>query len=300
MLNALLDITENAPIPTWFRVGGRADRLARPETVEGVRQCLELDPELRVLGDGANLLVDDAGVGELVLDIGGLRGFEIDATTGHVSALAGTNLPKLIVECVRRGLGGLEGLAGIPATIGGAVMMNAGGAFGQIADAVVAVHALNREGRSVVMPRELIDFGYRRSGLKGLVITRVEVSLQPGDAKALRARLTEVMGYKKNSQPMADNCAGCTFKNPTLGADVEGIGASGVRVSAGMVIDRAGCKGLRLRSASVSHVHGNFLTADTGGRAGDVIELIDEVRRRVMDRFGVSLETEVVIWRRMQ
>ncbi len=152
----------------------------------------------------------------------------------------------------------------------------------------------------MVLPREMIDFGYRRSGLKGLVITRVEFSLQPGDGSALRARLLEVMAYKKKSQPMKENCAGCAFKNPTLSADLAGIGAAGARVSAGMLIDKAGCKGLRMRSAEVSPLHGNFLTADTGGKARDVIELMDEVRRRVMDRFGVGLENEVVVWRRMR
>jgi UDP-N-acetylmuramate dehydrogenase len=97
---------------------------------------------------------------------------------------------------------------------------------------------------------------------------------------------------------MAENSAGCAFKNPTLARDVEGVWAAGQRVSAGMLIDRAGCKGLRIGSAAVSAVHGNFLTAARGGRAGDVIALMDEVRRRVLDRFGVLLENEVVIWRR--
>jgi UDP-N-acetylmuramate dehydrogenase len=300
LLNALLEVAEHAPIPTWFGVGGRADRLARPESVDSLRQCVETDPDLRILGDGANLLVDDEGVGELVLDMGGLRSVEIDGTTGRVVALAGADLPRLVVESVRRGLAGLEGLGGIPATLGGAVMMNAGGVFGQIADAVAAVHALDREGRAVVMPRELIDFGYRRSGLRGLVIAKVELELRPVDPVALRARLKEVMAYKKASQPMAERSAGCAFKNPTLGADLEGVGAAGARVSAGMLIDRAGAKGLRRRSAQVSPVHGNFLTADAGGRARDVIELMDQVHRRVMDRFGIGLEPEVVIWRRAQ
>jgi UDP-N-acetylmuramate dehydrogenase len=150
----------------------------------------------------------------------------------------------------------------------------------------------------VVFPRGLIDFGYRRSGLRRLVLTRVEFTLAPGDPAALRTRLTDVMAYKKKSQPMAENSAGCAFKNPTLAAAIEGVGAAGARVSAGMLIDRAGCKGLRLGSARVSAVHGNFLTADAGGRARDVMDLMDEVRRRVLDRFGVVLENEVVLWRR--
>jgi UDP-N-acetylmuramate dehydrogenase len=300
MLTSLLDIIEDAPIPTWFGVGGRADRLARPESIEGLRQCLETDPGLRVLGDGANLLVDDDGIGGLVVDMGGLRGLEIDTATGAVSAMAGVNLPRVIVESVRKGLGGLEGLGGIPATVGGAVMMNAGGAYGQIADVVTAVHAIGRDGRTVVMPREMIDFGYRRSGLRSMVVTRVELGLRPGDAATLRSRHLEVMAYKKGSQPLGEQSAGCAFKNPTLTVGIDGIGAPGARVSAGMLIDRAGCKGLQRGSALVSPVHGNFLTAARGGRAGDVIGLMEDVRRRVLERFGVSLENEVVIWRRTQ
>lgn len=297
MLSAVLDIIEHAPIPTWFGVGGRADRLARPVTVEDVRQCLEVDPGARVLGDGANLLVEDGGIGELVLDMRGLRGVDFEST-GRVVALAGSDLPRLVVESVRRGLGGLEGLGGIPGTVGGAVMMNAGGAFGQIADSVAAVHALDRRGRSVVMPREMIDFGYRRSGLRGLVVVRVEFDLRPGDPAALRLRLKDVMAYKKASQPMSERSAGCAFKNPVLETGLEGIGEAGARVSAGMLIDRAGCKGLARGTARVSPVHGNFLTAAAGGLAGDVIGLMAEVQKRVMERFGVELEPEVVVWRR--
>ncbi len=295
-----IDIETDAPIPTWFGIGGRADRLARPTSAAQVRACLDIDPSLRVLGDGANLLVDDDGVGELVVASSGLSEVRWGAD-GGVFVGAGAGLPALINECVRRGLGGLEGLGGIPASLGGAVIMNAGGAFGQIADAVERVHAMDRTGREFVRARHEIGFGYRCSGLNDLVVTGVELRLTPGDPGRLRLRLLEVMAYKKASQPMADRSAGCVFKNPIappgLRLGDEEI-AFGSRVSAGRLIDLAGCKGLRVGGARVSERHANFIVTEGGARAGDVIALMGLVAERVLERFGAALEPEVVVWRR--
>ncbi len=305
-----LEIEFDAPIPTWFGIGGKADRLARPRTPEQLAECLRLDPNLKVLGDGANLLVDDDGVSELVVILGGplFTGWTIDATS--LRAGAGANLPKLINETVRKGLAGLESLGGIPASVGGAVIMNAGGAFGQIADSVARIHALDRQGRSVTLDRPRIAFDYRHSGLGNLIITEVEFNLSPADPASLRARHIEVMAYKSKTQPMADKSAGCVFKNPTLTEDLtlentdpdapkpHEVHRAGSRVSAGMLIDRAGLKGLRVGGASVSPRHGNFIVTDAGACARDVIELMDRVALGVFARFGVTLHPEVVIWRR--
>ncbi len=309
-MTALADIVveRNAELPTWFGIGGRADRLARPRSLDELRRCVAVDPRLRVLGDGANLLVDDDGVGELVvsLDAPFFREVKIDQGACTVYAAAGANLPKLITETVRLGLGGLEGLGGIPATLGGAVVMNAGGAFGQIADVVTRVHAIDPDNpvEQLTLDREEIDFGYRRSGLSHLVITGVELTLAEEDPAVLRGQLKEVMAYKSRSQPMGDRSAGCVFKNPTLRedlAEIVGGGEAGQRVSAGMLIDRAGCKGLAVGTAKVSDKHANFVVTPSTpgvGKTRDVIALIAEVQRRVQDRFGVELEPEVVIWRR--
>lgn len=327
----------NAPIPTWFGVGGRADRLARPRSIDELRACLHMDPKLRVLGAGANLLVDDDGVGELVVSLAAPAftawsfedsdsaetrlGIDHARTTGSVRVMAGADLPKLILEAVRRGRAGLEGLGGIPANAGGALVMNAGGAFGQIADVVERVFAFARDGSFVVLERSQIDFGYRRSGLNEFIVLGADLSLGHAGPETLRKRLKEVMAYKAASQPMSANSAGCCYKNPTLAHDVHGIGRAGERVSAGLLIDRAGCKGLRVGSASVSERHANFLMVDKAAeaisaehreagtpaaspsvphppKARDVIDLIALVQQRVRERFGVSLETEVVIWRR--
>jgi UDP-N-acetylmuramate dehydrogenase len=305
VLDNELTIERDAELPTWFKVGGRADSFVRARTPDDVRQCLELDRDLRVLGDGANLLVDDAGITNLVLafhdpadaafPMSAIRWGDGSTPT---YAGAGALLFRIIPEAVRRGLAGLEGLGGVPASVGGACVMNAGGTFGQIADVVVRIHAMDRRGNEVMLERREIDFGYRRSGLARYIILGAELNLTPSDPAKLREHFKEVMEYKKRTQPMEANSAGCAFKNPVLASDVEGVGARGQRVSAGMLIDRAGCKGLRIGSAEVSMRHGNFIFAYEGGRASDVIAVIDEVRRRVLDRFGVTLENEVVIWRR--
>ncbi|CAG1000598.1 UDP-N-acetylmuramate dehydrogenase [Phycisphaerales bacterium] len=298
---AAMTIQKNAPIPTWFGIGGRADRLLAVRSDDDIRRGLEIDRAALVLGDGANLLVDDAGVGELVLAMEGYCGVEFADGSGVV-AQAGADLSKLIHETARRGLAGLEGLIGIPASVGGAAVMNAGGKFGQIADVIRRVHAISRGGSEVTLERRDIHYGYRRSGLNDLVIRRVEFGLMPEDPGSLRARVKDVMAYKKGSQPLAASSAGCCFKNPTLRQDVRDergeIGRAGERVSAGMLIDRAGLKGLRVRGAVVSERHANFLVPDKGAAARDVIDLMEQVERRVLDRFGVVLEREVVVWRR--
>lgn len=292
-------IEHNAEIPTWFKVGGRADALARPTSVEQVRDLLLMFAcqPVRVLGDGANLLVDDEGVDGLVLDLRGMNAVDWPGDDGEaiVRVQAGANLPKLITEAVRRGLSGIETLAGIPATVGGAIVMNAGGAFGQISDAVLRVHALTRTGELLCIPLPEIHFSYRHSGLGHLVIVGAELRLKRVEGKdqaALRERLKEVMAYKKNSQPMAENSAGCYWKNPTDPSDPT------KRLSAGKIIDECGLKGVTFGGATVSPVHANFVVTTEGCKARDIVSLMESVRRRVKERTGIELQAEVVYWRR--
>jgi len=295
-----LQIESDAPISTWFRIGGRADRFARPQSQDQLLQCLEIDSDLKVLGDGANLLVHEDGVDHLVVSMQteGFKNIEIDDTTGLVYAGAGVALPRLISQTVNAGLSGLQGLAGFPATIGGACIMNAGGRYGSIGDHIVEVHAMDRAGRMHDLKASDIDFGYRHSGLNHLLVCSVLFQLKPADTTELKSELTECMEYKAASQPMNEKSAGCAFKNPTITDSIEGIGQSGDRVSAGMLIDRADCKGMTQGGAAVSNLHANFITTTPDAKAHDVIELMDQVRTKVQDTFGVTLENEVVIWTR--
>lgn len=302
---AQVPVERDAAVPTWFGLGGRADRLARPRTTDELRACLREDPSAKILGDGANLLVLDGGVRELVVTLaqGQFVEVEIDVAGGLVRAGAGAKLPQLITATARAGLGGLETLAGIPASIGGAVRMNAGGAFGQTADHLTRVFAMGRSGEERVFTPSELAFAYRESGLGAWVVTGAEFSLKREEPAAVRARMLEAMEYKKKSQPLADRSAGCAFKNPTLACDLAELVSVGVegaragrRLSAGLLIDRAGCKGMRVGGASVSGVHANFIVTDGGATAGDVLDLMHAVRGRVKGAFGVELEPEVVVW----
>ncbi len=294
------EIVRDAPIPTKFGVGGAADRFARPESLDELRACLDLDPSLRVLGSGANLLVDDPGVAELVvrLDAPFFRRVEFDDASGLVRAGAGADLARLILDCTRRGLAGIQGLAGVPASLAGAVRMNAGGRFGEISDVVRSVRVLDRQGTLRTIAREDIAFAYRTSGLNDAIIVEVELALTRDDPTRLRRRLLEVMASKKSTQPMGEKSAGCCFRNPVLVRTVEGIGCAGQRVGAGMLIDRAGCKGLRVGGARVSEHHANFITATRDARAHDILMLMDEVADRVEEKFALRLRREVVVWSR--
>ena len=288
-------IQSNAPIPTWFGIGGRADMLARPRTAEELQDLLLAfaGQSVRILGDGANLLVDDDGVDGLVLSLEHLKNVSWgQGDSPIVTAQAGCKLPQLITEAVRRGLAGIEGLAGIPASLGGAVMMNAGGKYGEIGSVVERVGVLTRTGERLDLPHDQVGFSYRHSGLDHLIIVEVDLLLRRVPEKmeaALRERLKEVMAYKAGSQPMAASSAGCCFKNVML---------NGRMTSAGMLIDQAGCKGMSVGGASVSTVHGNFLVVEEGCLARDVIALMEQVRAAVKAKFGVRLDNEVVIWRR--
>lgn len=291
-----LDIEQDAPIDTWFGIGGRADRLARPENIEELRQCLRIDPSLKIMGDGANLLVADGGVRELVVSLERFNEAEI-TEAGVVRAQAGVDLPRLVLDSVRAGLDGLHTLAGVPATVGGAVAMNAGGKYGNTFDHLVEVTTLDRDGELRTEPNSAFDVGYREGGLNRRIALEATFQLTPGDATDIRERFKAIMAEKKHSQPMGERCAGCVFKNPVLAHDIDDIGAAGERVGAGLLIDKAGCKGTTVGGASVSERHANFLVVDKErASAADVIELIGRVQATVRGRFGVDLETEVVIW----
>lgn len=299
---SLYDLVQfHAPIATWFGVGGKADRYAEPPDEATLRDVLLAfaGHHVRILGDGANLLVDDDGVDGIVVSLKHLNELRVLRDGGRpgdtviVRVGAGMALPQLITWAVRESLAGLEVLGGIPASVGGAAVMNAGGGFGCIADVVHQVHAMTSSGALRSIPAREVCFDYRRSGLDHLIVTAVEFKLTRLDARdqpVLRRKLLDVMAYKKDTQPLADHSAGCVFRNP----DTPGAG----RISAGRLIDLAGCKGLSVGGARVSERHANFIVAGPGCTARDILRLMDEVARRVKQEHGVHLEPEVRVWRR--
>ena len=287
---------------TWFAAGGAADALVRPRTVEAlaslVRRCRRDDIPVRVLGSGANLLVDDEGVDGVVvlLDQPAFTRveFNADGLVDRMRVFGGAPLERLIHDCARHGLRGIEQMSGIPSSLGGAIRMNAGGRFGAIGDSVEAVAVLGMDGEIRVLRRDEIHFGYRENDLpRGIVLWAV-LRMEEADPVACRERVKEIFRYKKSTQPMGAASAGCMFRNP--------LRADGTRESAGRLIDLAGLKGRRVGAAFVSPEHGNFLAFDaTAGvprRTDDLRALVDEVREGVARHAGIELETEVVFWRR--
>ncbi|MEY2796115.1 MAG: UDP-N-acetylenolpyruvoylglucosamine reductase [Planctomycetota bacterium] len=304
--------TLDAPLAqhTWYLVGGRADVLIRPRSLEAlttlVRRCHRDDIPLRVLGSGANLLIDDEGVDGVVvkLDAPFFQAVEwnVDGRVERLRAFGGASMEKLVQNCARRGVRGLEQMSGIPATVGGAIRMNAGGKFGSIGDAVDAVAILGMDGETRIFPRETINFGYRKTSLPAGIVLWASFRVAEDDPMKCRERVLEIFKYKKSTQPMGAASAGCMFRNPTM--------PDGNVESAGRLIDLAGMKGTRVGAALVSPRHGNFLafereyTNESGekvnvpARSDDMRQLVEMVQDAVREKFGVELETEVVFWRR--
>jgi len=285
-----------APL-TWYGVGGPAPILAHPSSVQQLsalaKRCREAAVRVFVLGSGANLLVADEGVQGVVvkLDDPAFRQLRIENHTVIVGA--GYDLARLVLDTApRAGLSGLECLAGIPATVGGAIRMNAGGAFGDIGRSVKRIQVMDHAGQVYYRDREDLVFSYRKTNIVARYILEAELELTPDDPDALRQRVKEVFLYKKNSQPLADHSAGCAFKNPTAPPD-----APHGRLSAGRLIEQAGLKGYRIGGAEVSQQHANFIIAHDPCTAADILQLLEHIQHTVHERCQVDLEQELIVWR---
>lgn len=287
----------NAPLAslTWYRVGGPAKVLAQPSTVQQLAalasRAHEAGVPTYVLGGGANLLVSDAGVDGLVIQLDDPAFKQVKIDGNLVTLGAGCDLFKNIPEISKAGLGGLEVLAGIPGTIGGALRMNAGGIYGDTGKTVRRVKVMDSTGQVYSLDRDDLVFSYRKSNVAAKYILEAEFELTPDDPDTLVRRFKEIFLYKKSSQPMGDNSAGCAFKNPTP-PGVEG----GEKLSAGKLIDQAGLKGYRVGGAEVSPQHANFVVAHPGATASDLLAVMEHAQQRVLEVHGICLEREVVVW----
>lgn len=253
------------------------------ELSQVLKICHEGQIPIRILGSGSNLLVRDEGVPGAVVQLSApeFAAVKIDGTT--CTAGAGALLSHVISETVREGLAGLETLAGIPGTVGGAVRGNAGGRHGDIGTLVTSISALDAEGNQVTRSGDGLMFGYRSSGLVDLVILEATFELQRQTSEEITERLRQIWITKKASQPLASQSVGCIFKNPRGS-------------SAGELIEKAGLKGTRIGAAEVSDRHANFLITHDGATSDDVLRLIDLIKSKVAGQFGVHLEPEVQIW----
>jgi UDP-N-acetylmuramate dehydrogenase len=272
---------------TWLGIGGPAKYFVTPRSVEElsevVRRCNENEIPTRVLGAGANLLVDDAGFSGAVVHLRQGHFTEYRRTESGLHAAAGADMGKLVLHCVREGLGGLECLTGIPGTVGGCVRMNAGGSFGDIGNVVESVEVMTAGGELFTRHRPELAFAYRSTNITARYILGVDFRLTEDDPHRILRQVKQIWIYKKNTQPLGSRNAGCVFKNPR-------------GISAGALIDRAGLKGRRVGGAHVSDKHANFILADAGTKASDVLKLINTIREEVYKTAEVYLELEIEVW----
>jgi UDP-N-acetylmuramate dehydrogenase len=276
-----------APL-TWFRLGGQAAFLARPGTVDELVALLQharsLGLPARVLSGGSNVLVRDEGFPGLVIHLESpvFSDVQIDGT--RVEAGSAVPLTALISQTARAGLAGLEVLTGIPGTVGGALRGNSGGRQGAIGNFIRSVTVLDDAGRVQVRDREEITFGYRSSDLDEPVILSAVFELVPEDPESVVKRMRRIWIIKKENQPYGHQSSGCIFKNPSP------------EISAGALVEQAGLKGLRVGGAEVSDRHANFIVAQPGAKSADVLELIEQIRRKVADHSGFELDLQIRLW----
>jgi UDP-N-acetylmuramate dehydrogenase len=286
LLGGRLKLHEPMRLHTSFRIGGPADALALVKDRAELKACLDWAVEsslpVFVLAAGTNLLVRDGGLRGLAVKLEG-EFKEVAIDGDRVRSGAGAMLAAVARRAGERGLSGLEWAVGIPGTLGGALVMNAGAHGGELAQ-VVRRLGLLEGGALREIPAVEAGFGYRSSRFKagGSLLLWAEMELTPGEPLEIQARMRESLDRRRASQPLELPNAGCVFKNPA--GD-----------SAGRLIEEAGLKGLRHGGAEISTRHANFVVNQGDARAADVLWLMEEARQAVLAKSGIKLENEILV-----
>ena len=273
---------------TTFRTGGNADYVIYPTDGEDVKNLIKLFNELKtsyyVMGNGSNLLVSDDGIRKPVIYIG--KAFSsIDVFDDCITARSGAMLSSIAKIACENSLTGFEFAAGIPGTLGGALIMNAGAYGGEMKDVIEAVSFIGSDGKEYVVSGDEMEFAYRKSALSdaGCVITGAVIKLTEGNKEEISAKMAELAAKRRDKQPLEYPSAGSTFKRP------EGY-------FAGALIESSGLKGKTIGGAQVSEKHAGFIINKGGATTTDILNLIEFVRETVYNDHGVMLETEVKYW----
>jgi UDP-N-acetylmuramate dehydrogenase len=275
---------------TSLRIGGPAEVFAIPHDFLSLKNMLLILKRRGIsflpLGGGTNVLVRDGGIEGVVISLQSFRRIEIlneDEEFVTLFVEVGTPLQRLVSFTKEKGYSGMEGLAGIPGSVGGAICGNAG-AFGyEMKDVLLSVWIMDEEGKVEKVKAEEIGFGYRKSGISSTqLVLSAEIRLGKDKKEDVASRIEGFLKKKWEIQPLSEPSAGCVFKNPP-------------EFSAGKLIDEAGCKGMRVGDVEVSSIHANFFVNKGKARASDFIRLMEEVAQRVKERFGVVLEPELKI-----
>ncbi|HYA03508.1 MAG TPA: UDP-N-acetylmuramate dehydrogenase [Syntrophobacteria bacterium] len=285
-----VDVRWDAPLAeyTTWRVGGPATCLIRPLHLAGLQRTVQVlntySYPYFALGRGSNLLVSDAGVraAAVSLDLG-FSHVERLSPSGALRVGAGVPLKDLLRRCLGWGLGGLEFAAGIPGSVGGAIRMNAGSYGRAMGDVCTAIHVLGEDSSSTRLRREELSFSYRSLELpRRAVIVEADLALAPEAPDRIRAKVRDLLGRRKRSQPWRVPSAGSVFKNPP--GDF-----------AGRLVEAAGLKGFRIGDAQIAPEHGNFIVNRGCARARDIVALIQAAREAVLEKFQVALELEIQV-----
>ncbi|MCX7661834.1 MAG: UDP-N-acetylmuramate dehydrogenase [Candidatus Omnitrophica bacterium] len=273
---------------TTFKIGGKAKYFFETQNLEELKFILDFKRRKRlklfVLGGGSNVLITDGVLSGLVIRLSGraFKSIEVDRDVLRVGA--GTALKELINYCIINRLANLEFLAGIPGTVGGAVVMNAGTKDRSISDFVKEVVVMDHQKRIKTLKRNQISFGYRQSSLNKFIILKASFNIKRRSLKKIKNDLKAYLTYRKTTQPLDYPSAGCIFKNPCES------------ISAGELIDKCGLKGKRIGDACVSLQHANFIVNLKKAKFMDVIRLMKFIRSKVKEKFDIELEPEIKIW----
>lgn len=281
-----LNIRENEPMSrhTTFAIGGTADMYVEPaisEMADVIGYCMENEIPVTIVGNGSNILVSDDGIRGMVIALGN-NAADIRVEDDHVYAEAGARLTRVANIAAEHGLSGIEFAAGIPGTVGGAMMMNAGAYGGEMCDIVENVTVVNYDGDIEIWQASELELSYRHSRMmdEDVIILSACFRLHKGNAEEIKAVMEDYMTRRKSKQPLEYPSAGSTFKRPK-------------GYYAGKLIMDSGLAGYRVGGAMVSEKHCGFVVNAGGATAADVSGLIDDVIERVRENFGVTLEPEV-------
>ncbi len=275
---------------TTLRIGGPADVYAAPADMVSLKNLLASLRDENVpampLGGGSNLLVSDEGIEGAVISTASLNNIEVieeDDLQARLFAEAGVPLSRLMNLAKQKGWKGIEGLAGIPGSLGGAVRGNAGSFGYEMKNVIESVTVIDGKGNILPISREHLGFGYRAANIPdGAVILSANMRFQKDDEQKVASRVNDFLREKLAKQPVSQLSAGCVFRNPRGS-------------HAGMLIDRAGCKGMRRGDIEVSGLHANFFVNMGSGTCADFAALMEEVRERVLKSSGIELEPEIKI-----
>tara|TARA_B110000444_G_scaffold140830_1_gene132130 strand:+ start:2636 stop:3565 length:930 start_codon:yes stop_codon:yes gene_type:complete len=283
--NATISMDEPMKKHTTYGIGGPAELFVLPSDKNDLISIVQLSKKYKqavtIIGSGSNLLISDNGIKGVVISIKHcLRTINVDIDKIYVEC--GTMLGKIVKESMKHDLKGLENLIGVPGTLGGALMMNAGAWGGEISENLESVELLNDKNEIEILSKSDIDFSYRSSSFgKDIILLSAIFKLKKSDKKIIQDNFDLAKSGRKNTQPLNYRSAGSVFKNPSS------------KHSAGMLIDQSGLKGFSVGDAKISNKHANFFVNTGDAKADDMISLIKQAKDAVKDQFNIQLDLEV-------